>query len=107
RRRSFELAFGDAGTCYNSEPADLILPCASGRHLGLVVPLKPLAELVPDIEARMPCRIPRESEPLRLLTGYLGAVEDNVTLASPELRQAVVTHIHDLIALALGASRDG
>ena len=44
--RSFELAAGDAGTCSNAEPADLVLPCANGQHLGLVVPLKPLAALV-------------------------------------------------------------
>ena len=30
-----------------------------------------------------------------------------MTLASPGLQRTVVTHVHDLIALALGASRDG
>lgn len=33
-------------------------------------------------------------------------VQDEFTLAAPELRQAVVSHIHDLVALALGANRD-
>lgn len=107
RGRSFEIGPGDAATCSNAEPADLTLPHAHGRHVGIVVPLKPLAALVPDLEAKMPLRIPRQSEPLRLLRGYLAVLTDEVTLASPDLSQAVVSHIHDLIALAIGASRDG
>jgi AraC-like DNA-binding protein len=107
RGRSFELGVGDAGTCLHSEPADLTLPCASGRHVGLIVPIKKLGALVPDLEARMPCRIPRESEPLRLLTGYIGLLADEEALATPELCGAIVTHVHDLIALAIGATRDG
>jgi AraC-like DNA-binding protein len=107
RGRSFELGVGDAGACFHSEPADLTLPRGSGRHVGLVVPLKPLAALAPDIEARRPCRIAGDSDALRLLTSYLDVLADATTLASPELRRAVVTHVHDLIALAMGATRDG
>jgi AraC-like DNA-binding protein len=107
RGRTLELAFGDAATCSHLEPTDLTLPGTNARHVGLVVPLKPLAALVPDLEARMPCRIPRGSEPLRLLTGYLDALSDEVTFARPELGRAVVTHVYDLIALALGPSPEG
>jgi AraC-like DNA-binding protein len=107
RGRSFELAFGDAGTCSHTEPADLTLPHGSGRHVALVVPLRPLVALVPDLEARMPGRIAGNSDALRLLTGYLGALADAATLASPELCRTAATHVHDLIALALGATREG
>jgi AraC-like DNA-binding protein len=33
-------------------------------------------------------------------------LENDYLLANPDLRQLVVTHMHDLVALALGASRD-
>ena len=106
RGHLFELGFGDAATSLNSEPADLVLPGAISRHVGLIVPLAPLAGLLRGGDAT-PRRIPRSNEPLRLLWDYLCSLEDNLTLASPGLQQSVVTHVHDLIALALGASRDG
>lgn len=106
RGRSVELGFGDAAISLNSEPADLVLPGAMGRHVGLIVPLAPLVGLLRGGDAT-PQRIPRSNELLRLLWGYLRSLEDNVTFASPELREAVVRHVHDLIALALGASQDG
>ena len=107
RGRSLELGTGDAATCSHSEPADLSLPSENGRHVGLVVPLKPMAALVPDLERSVPKRIARHSDPLRLLVGYLDALADATTLANPELCRTVVTHVHDLIALAIGAGRDG
>ncbi len=107
RGRSLELDVGDAATCSHAELADLVLPRENGRHIGLVVPMKPLAALVPDLEGTMPTRIPRSGDALRLLVSYLGALADATTLASPELCRTVVTHVHDLIALAIGAGRDG
>ena len=105
RGRSFELGFGDAAACLNSEPADLTLPCPKGRHIGLVVPLARLAGSLRDRDP-IPRRIPGSDQAIRLLLAYLGTLRDDATLANPELRQAVVFHIHDLIALALGASGD-
>jgi AraC-like DNA-binding protein len=105
RARSFELGVGDAATCLHSEPADLDLP-QTGRYVSLVVPIVPVAGLLRGGEAT-PRHIPHNNEPLRLLWSYLRSLEDSVTLASPELRQAFATHVHDLIALALGTSRDG
>ncbi len=107
RGRTLELGIGDAATCSHTEPADLTLPCENGRHVGLVVPLKPLTALVPDLEERIPTRIERRSDALRLLVSYLGALADAKTLVNPDLCRMVVTHVHDLIALAVGASRDG
>jgi AraC-like DNA-binding protein len=34
-------------------------------------------------------------------------LRENPTLTTPEVRHLAVTHIHDLIAVALGATRDG
>jgi AraC-like DNA-binding protein len=50
--------------------------------------------------------IPRHTEALNLLTNYARPLLDDQTLATPDLRRLVVAHVHDLIALALGATRD-
>jgi hypothetical protein len=43
---------------------------------------------------------------LRLLSRYAGVLDEDDTLATPAVQQHVVTHVHDLIALALGTTRD-
>lgn len=105
RGRSVAVGFGDLMTCPHSEPAEMSLPCA-GRHVGLIVPRKSLDGLVGG-DNLSPLRIARRSEPARLLFGYLGALSDATSLADAAVSEAFVTHVHDLIALAFGASRDG
>jgi AraC-like DNA-binding protein len=51
--------------------------------------------------------LPSNTATLRLLTHYLAEVSNGYTLAAPELRRSVVTHVHDLVALVAGATRDG
>jgi AraC-like DNA-binding protein len=50
--------------------------------------------------------VPRDNQALRLLKDYVGVLNDEQALATPSLRLAVDDHLHDLIALALGATRD-
>ena len=51
--------------------------------------------------------IPAENPALKLLVGYLESAPGNAhALTTPELQHAVVTHIYDLMAVALGATRD-
>jgi AraC-like DNA-binding protein len=50
--------------------------------------------------------VPRDGELLRLLTGYLEAVQRSEVLTAPQLRDAVVTHIQDLVAATIGATTD-
>jgi AraC-like DNA-binding protein len=50
--------------------------------------------------------IPRDTEALQLLTRYIRIFDDLQSLATPELRGLVVNHVYDLVALALGATRD-
>jgi len=50
--------------------------------------------------------IPADTEALRLLVRYVQLTLKNQQLTSPELRRLFTAHIHDLVALALGATRD-
>ena len=51
-------------------------------------------------------RIPAQTPALQLLTHYVGILDNEQALATPELRHQIVTHIQDLVALTLGAARD-
>jgi AraC-like DNA-binding protein len=73
--------------------------------VGLRVPKAALAG-VPRLEDTICRRIPAETPALQLLTHYVQSLEDTPTLATPLLRQRAVAHVHDLIALSVGAVRE-
>ena len=51
--------------------------------------------------------MPSKTATLRLLTGYVDLLINHPALMeTAELRRLAVNHVHDLIALALGATRD-
>lgn len=50
--------------------------------------------------------VPRESAALRLLRGYIDAILAADILMAPTLVDLAVAHIHDLVAVTLGATRD-
>jgi len=66
-----------------------------------------LNALVPDAMDRVARPIARDAESLHLLTRYAYALDDGQALATAELRKLAVTHLYDLVALALGTSREG
>jgi transcriptional regulator GlxA family with amidase domain len=51
-------------------------------------------------------RIPSATPALRLLTDYVKVAQDGQGIASPALQHLVVAHIYDLMAVAIGATRD-
>jgi AraC-like DNA-binding protein len=65
-----------------------------------------LAPLVPGLEDAFMRPVSRDIEALQLLTRYVCLFDDQQSLATPELRNLVVNHVYDLVALALGATRD-
>jgi AraC-like DNA-binding protein len=79
---------------------------ALGRRTMLRVPVKALAPLVPDLHAITMQRIPGDSEPLRLLRQYLRVMREMESLATPPLQRLASTHIFDLLAVTLGATRE-
>jgi AraC-like DNA-binding protein len=59
-----------------------------------------------DAEDALVRAVPKDNQALRLLKSYVSVLNDEQALATPSLRLAVDDHLHDLIALALGATRD-
>jgi AraC-like DNA-binding protein len=99
RGQEIELRAGDAITILHSEPA--IVTYAEGLQSGLSVPRDALTQRVTNVENLAMRPVSRRTEALRLLMAYLKSALKNGALAAPKLRDAVVGHIHDLVALAI------
>jgi AraC-like DNA-binding protein len=106
-QRHREIAFGDGdAVVLNGAHGNFtVVRPAPVRFVGLRVPRKQLAPLVAGLDDRRMQLIPGSAYPLKLLSSYLGALADLQT-PSPEISRLVVTHVHDLIALSIGATRD-
>jgi AraC-like DNA-binding protein len=76
------------------------------RALSIRMPHRIMKSMVGDIEARLLRPIARQTTALRLLTSYASMVRDAEALQTPELHGLVAAHFHDLVAMALGATKD-
>jgi AraC-like DNA-binding protein len=102
-----ELVLG-AGEATFISSAD---PCSFTHHppgdvLAVRFPRKLFAPLVKSVDESRLCHIPSTNPALRLLTNYAKMAWDEQTIASPEMQQLVAAHVYDLVAVAIGASRD-
>jgi AraC-like DNA-binding protein len=96
-----------AGDAVLISAADVMRVDASGSQCPMIsLSRQRLAPLVPRLEDAFMRPVPRDTEALQLLTRYVRLFDDQQSLATPELRSLVVTHVYDLVALALGATRD-
>ena len=105
RDRDVSLGMGDALSVLHADTAGMNISQAD--FFTLILPRVALAPFVADVESRAMRLIPKDCEPLRLLTKYVNILRGDPALVTPELRFSVVTHIHDLVAMTLGATRDG
>ena len=99
RGREIEFRAGDAVALLHSEPA--IVTYTEGLQFGLSVPRDAMTSRVTNLDNLAMRPISRRTEPLRLLMTYLKWSLKEDVLVSPKLRDVVVTHIHDLVALAI------
>ncbi len=77
-----------------------------GGSLALRIPRSILSSLIVDVDGATMRTIPRESGALKLLESYMKALIDEQALTAPELQHLVASHVSDLAALTLGATRD-
>jgi AraC-like DNA-binding protein len=103
--RTLDMGRGQAIVLTAAEPAFLRVP-TYGEYVNVWAPRRTLSSLVAGLDAPLGRPIPADNPALRLLTRYIGILDETENLAAPELRRQAVTHIHDLMALAIGATRD-
>ncbi|WP_375778862.1 AraC family transcriptional regulator [Bradyrhizobium sp. ma5] len=99
RGHDVELRAGDAIAILHSEAASVTY--VDGLQLGLAVPRAELEQRVSGVESLVMQPIGRRKEAFRLFAAYLKSVLKARALTAPKLRHTIVTHIHDLVALAI------
>jgi AraC-like DNA-binding protein len=78
----------------------------NSRLLNIRVPFAAVGPAFSDIDAVLVRPLPATGA-LSLLLSYVGALQTTDALQRPEMRRYAIAHVHDLAALALGATRDG
>jgi AraC-like DNA-binding protein len=104
--RDIEVRPGEAVGILHAEPSSTRFR-ERNHHVLLMAPRTALSPLVADIEDASRCLIARDSAPLRLLRGYLATLRENAAAADPTLGRLVRSQIYDLVALAIGTTREG
>jgi AraC-like DNA-binding protein len=89
-----------------SNAEEMAVAHLNSRAMGLAVPRKALDRLVLNIEDRIAAPLPRQLPGLQLLQNYIAALVAAPNAFSPELCHTATTHVYDLIAIVLGASRE-
>jgi len=105
-RREAEIASYDAFLLPCGDRASIHVPYES-RFITLRLPRAAIAQNVTNLGDTYCRRMLANTPALCLLRRYLGLLDDATqALATPELQHSAVTHIYDLLALTLGATRD-
>jgi AraC-like DNA-binding protein len=90
----------------SNEDVGSVAVAAGTQFMSFSVPRATIRPLVPDLGAVIARPISPDNPAFKLLMGYLGNAKDVQALQTPELQQLVASHVHDLLAVALGATRD-
>jgi AraC-like DNA-binding protein len=89
----------------NAHPSTIVVPDPS-RFACIAMPRKPMMSLVPGLEDLLVRPLKGDAGVLQLLDNYLTVLECGQAMNTPDLRRAILAHIHDLVAVALGATRE-
>jgi AraC-like DNA-binding protein len=103
--REIELGAGEGTIVSLSDP----LISAHRPPAGLRVLRIPRAQLAPRLargQGGFLHRIPQGTAALGLLTGYVNVALQEAASADRDLQHLLASHLHDLIAVAIGATRD-
>jgi AraC-like DNA-binding protein len=105
RGRQATISNGQAILTTNDEPGSFAGHTRT-QLINLRFERKRLAPQLADADAFLLRPMSANNPALRLLTSYLQIVGSELTRSPPILQRSAADHIHDLAALALGATRD-
>ena len=80
---------------------------ANSHLINIRVPVAAIGPAIADIDSVLVRPLPSAAGALSLLLGYVGPLQTSDALQRAEMRRFAVGHVHDLVTLALGATRDG
>lgn len=96
----------DPGAAAFGRPVNMLGTLSDTRLISVRLSPRLLAPLVPNLADIALVSLPPGTGAMRLLTSYLGMLDAEDRIETPEAAHLVAMHVHDLAALALGASRD-
>jgi AraC-like DNA-binding protein len=94
------------GILLNAAEVGAISVPVFARNLTFTMPRGAIASMVRNPEGALGRPIKRTGA-LRLLVNYAASVTDGSAIMDRQLQHTFATHVHDLVALAIGATRDG
>jgi AraC-like DNA-binding protein len=104
--RDAEIGSGEAFVLPTGNRAGIHV-CQDATFVSLRLPRAAVAGSVINLSGTYCRPVPNGTPALSLLKRYVGMLDNAAgALTTPELQHAAVTHIYDLIALTLGATRD-
>lgn len=103
--REIVLAEGEAALVSLADVYSFV-HLSQGDLIALRIPRGQFAPLVTGVHDLCYRPISGGTPALKLLIDYLKIARDSQRIGCPELQRAFVRHIHDLMALAVGAARD-
>jgi AraC-like DNA-binding protein len=107
KKRGREAAVEEGqGILTTSADPGVVTILRKSKLYSLRVPRTVLGSALTDIDACLLRSVPRNNEAMRLLTAYVDALLRSDVFPPPSLLDRVVSHIHDLLSLTLGATRD-
>jgi AraC-like DNA-binding protein len=96
---------GDGIVFSCADTRDVVQVC-DYRTVSLTVPRGALLNRLGDVNAALARPMPGQSAAQQLLLGYLRLLCDDSSTGTAELRELSTTYVYDLLAVALGATRD-
>ena len=99
------VAAGDAIVLSNADVSNFTFQSEQST-LGLALPRSLLAPFLHDPDTVFTRTIPKDNGAMRLLKAYVAILEREPALAGEDLQRLAASHVHDLVALALGATPD-
>jgi AraC-like DNA-binding protein len=105
-QRGGEVTVRGSGAYLTSSHEPVVTRRTAARLTNYSLLRRDLAPDVRDIDRVLLTAMPVDSEAMRLLTGYTRLALEHGTPGTPEASRLAVRHIQDLIALAIGATRD-
>jgi AraC-like DNA-binding protein len=100
-----DITPGMGGIGRHGTPAIIEIP-TEARLLSIRLRRKLIEPLASNFSELRGFAVLRDTQALRLLHGYVRMLDGEDAIETPEARHLVTTHIHDLVALAYGTTRD-
>jgi AraC-like DNA-binding protein len=105
-QRGREVAVRGHGAWLALTHEPLVMQRSAARLTNYTLHSSALVPAISSLDSTLLTAMPAHAEPIRLLIGYTNLLFGDGVPPAEELRALAVRHIHDLVVLALGATRD-